>query len=266
MWRNPLKHALADGRPQFGLWQALASPYTAELCAGAGHDWLLFDGEHAPNDIRSMLAQLQAVAPYPSHPVARLPVAEPWIVKQYLDIGFKSLMAPMIDTAEQARALVAAAIYPPSGVRGVGAGLSRAAQWGRRSGYVPSADAEISLIAQVETTRGLSELDDIAATPGIDAIFLGMADLAADMGYPGQTEHPDVALAVDLAIGRIRAAGKAAGLMALDAGAVARRLGQGVTLLAVATDVALLRCGAEDTIRSARRVAAETPGPGILHG
>ena len=87
---NPLKLALAGRRAQIGLWQSLANPYTAEICADTGYDWLLFDGEHAPNTVQTLLAQLQAVAPYPVEPVARVPVGDAAIIKQYMDIGFRS--------------------------------------------------------------------------------------------------------------------------------------------------------------------------------
>ena len=137
---NPLKAGVAGGRLQVGLWQALASPYSAEICAGSDFDWLLFDGEHAPNDVPLMLAQIQAVAPYSVHPVARLPASEAWMIKQYLDIGFSTLMIPMVETAEQAATIVRACRYPPHGVRGVGTGLARAARWNRIADYVHGAD------------------------------------------------------------------------------------------------------------------------------
>src|SRR3954469_22193289 len=115
---NTFKTALAEGRAQIGFWQALASPVTAEICAGAGFDWLLFDGEHGPNDIPLLLAQLQAVAPYDVHPVARPPTSEAYIIKQYLDIGFQTLLVPFVESAQQAAELVRAMRYPPGGIRG----------------------------------------------------------------------------------------------------------------------------------------------------
>src|ERR1700754_1444706 len=113
---NGFKAALRDGRRQIGLWQVLASPITAEICAGAGFDWLLFDGEHGPNDVPSLLAQLKAVAAYPVHPIARLPSGETWLIKQYLDIGFQTLLIPFVESAEQAAELVRAVRYPPEGI------------------------------------------------------------------------------------------------------------------------------------------------------
>ncbi len=128
---NRLGQALGERRPQLGLWQALANGYTAEICALAGFDWLLFDGEHAPNDVPTLLGQLHAVSSHPTMPVARPPADDPVIIKQYLDIGFASLLIPMIESAEQARAMVAATRFPPLGTRGVASSTSRASALAR---------------------------------------------------------------------------------------------------------------------------------------
>ena len=131
---NPFKKALADKRAQIGLWLGLADHYTTEICAGAGFDWLLLDGEHSPNDLRSILQQAQVIAGYPgSHAIARVPVghghAGTALIKQYLDLGVQTLLVPMVDTAQQASDLVRALRYPPAGIRGVGG--ARASRWGR---------------------------------------------------------------------------------------------------------------------------------------
>jgi 4-hydroxy-2-oxoheptanedioate aldolase len=130
---NPFKRALAQKQLQIGLWLGLANPYSTEICAGAGFDWLLIDGEHAPNDLNSILAQLQAIAAYPaSHAIARVPVGHGHVgttlIKQYLDLGVQTILAPMVDTAEQARAIVQASRYPPQGIRGMAG--ARASRWG----------------------------------------------------------------------------------------------------------------------------------------
>ncbi|MGH6613339.1 aldolase/citrate lyase family protein [Sphingomonas sp.] len=253
---NPFKATLRAGRRQIGLWQALANPYTAEICAGAGFDWLLFDGEHAPNTIPTMLAQLQAVAPYPVHPVARLPVGETALIKQYLDIGFQTLLIPFVESAEQARILVRATRYPPAGVRGIGTGLARAARWNRTLDYLDAADAEICLLVQIETTAGLSDLDAILAVDGVDGVFVGAADLSAAMGYRGQPLHPEMAAVIDSVIARIVAAGKAAGTLALDVDTIARTARAGCSFIAVGTDVGLLAKGSVELARGAGGVVA----------
>lgn len=248
---NPFKAALREKRVQIGLWQALASPYTAEICAGAGFDWLLFDGEHGPSDVPMMLAQLQAVAAYPTHAVARLPVGETWLVKQYLDIGFQTLLIPFVESAEQAEGLVRAVRYGPAGLRGMGSGLSRAARWGRIPGYIDGADAEICLIVQVESVPGYERLDAIAAVDGVDAVFVGPADLSAAFGHRGDPGHPDMVARIEDALARIVAAGKAAGTLATDPSVAARARALGCTFVAVGTDIGLLAGGSADLARRA---------------
>ncbi|GGK17360.1 2,4-dihydroxyhept-2-ene-1,7-dioic acid aldolase [Deinococcus malanensis] len=240
MTENPFKVALARGKPQIGLWLALADPYSAELCAGAGFDWLAVDGEHAPNDLRSTLACLQAIAPYASHAVVRPPVGNEVIIKQLLDIGATTLLIPMVDSAEQARALVAATRYPPHGVRGVGAALARASGFGRDSGYASRANEGVCLLLQVESVAGLAALDEIASVEGVDGVFIGPADLAASMGHLGNPGHPEVQAAIQGAAGRIRTTGRAAGILSTDEAQARTYLSWGYTFVAVGTDVTLL--------------------------
>ncbi|MFC4638279.1 4-hydroxy-2-oxoheptanedioate aldolase [Deinococcus hohokamensis] len=237
---NPFRAALGRGAPLIGLWLALADPYSAELCAGAGFDWLAIDGEHAPNDVRSTLAALQAVAPYPAYPIVRPAVGNEVIIKQLLDIGAQTLLIPMVESAEQARALVSATRYPPRGVRGVGAALARASGFGRDAAYLSHADEGVCLLLQVESAAGLDALDEIAATEGVDGVFIGPADLAASLGHLGQPGHPEVQAAIEDAARRIRAAGKAAGILSTDEAQARTYLAWGYTFVAVGTDVTLL--------------------------
>ena len=246
---NAFKNALGT-KPQFGLWQALANPYSAEICAGSGFDFLVFDGEHAPNTVPLVLQQLQAVAPYPVEPMARLADSSHTLVKHYLDIGARTLLVPMIETLDQARAVVAATRYPPYGTRGVGAGLARVSRWNRIPDYLHHAEKEICLLLQVESRAGLALIEDIAALDGVHGIFVGPADLAADMGHLGNAGHPDVVTAVADAIERIVAAGSAAGVMALVRDQIDHYRRAGASFLAVATDVAILARGAEAAIRA----------------
>nr|WP_255639049.1 4-hydroxy-2-oxoheptanedioate aldolase [Deinococcus betulae] len=237
---NLFKAALKRGEPLIGLWLALADPYSAELCAGAGFDWLLVDGEHAPNDVRSTLAALQAIAPYPVQTLVRPPVGSAVLIKQLLDIGAHTLLIPMVETAEQARDLVAATRYAPRGVRGVGAALARASGFGRDAAYLQAADEQVCLLLQVESVAGLAALDEIAAVDGVDGVFIGPADLAASMGVLGQPGHPDVQEAIRDAARRIRAAGKAAGILSTDEAVARTYLEWGYSFVAVGTDVTLL--------------------------
>jgi 4-hydroxy-2-oxoheptanedioate aldolase len=237
---NTLKQALAERRRQLGLWQALADPYTAEICAGAGYDWLLFDGEHAPNTIQTLLAQLQAVAAFPVEAVARPPSDDPAIIKQYLDIGFRSLLVPMVESAEQARGAVAATRFPPRGIRGVASATSRASGFGARTDYLATAHEEVCLIVQIESRAGLDAIEAIAAVEGVDALFIGPGDLAGGLGHLGQPTHPEVQAAIGSAVERIAAAGKPSGIFALSVDDAKRWLAAGVCFVSLGTDVGLL--------------------------
>ena len=247
---NPFKQALKDGRRQIGLWQSMASPLTAEICAGAGFDWLLFDGEHAPNDVPSMLAQLQAVESYPSHAIARPPIGDVVLIKLYLDLGFQTLLIPLVDTAEQARQMVRAMRYPPDGIRGVGAGSARVARWNRVENYFQDADAQMCLLVQAETRRAIENLEAIAAVEGVDGIFIGPADLSASLGHRGNAAHPEVQAVIEDAIHRIVKAGKAAGILTSNNDWARRYLDLGATFVAVGTDVGIL---AKQTVALANR-------------
>lgn len=237
---NVFKSALARKELQIGLWLAMASPYTAEMCAGAGFDWLLLDGEHSPLDLRTTLAQMQAIAPYPSHAIIRPPVGDTVLIKQVLDIGAQTLLIPMIDTAEQARQMVEATRYPPAGIRGVGAGIARASRWGSIPDYVEKANQQVCLLLQVETSKGLENLDAIAHQPGVDGVFLGAADLSASMGYLGQPNHPAVMSAMTDAVKRILSAGKAPGVLCTDKSQARYFIDQGCLFVAVGVDTLLL--------------------------
>lgn len=259
---NGFKQALSGDRALIGLWQALAHPYPAEICAGAGFDWLLFDGEHAPNDIPSLLAQLQAVAAYPVHAVARPPVGTTALLKQYLDIGFQTLLVPFVETPQQAAELVRAVRYPPRGVRGVGVGLARAARWNRIEGYLDRADDEICLLVQIESRMGLDNLEAIAGVEGVDGVFVGPADLSAALGHRGRPDHPDMVAAIEDAISRIAAAGKAPGILATDPVVARRCAALGCRFIAVGTDVGLLSRGADDLAKTAGALAAHRTAVG----
>ncbi len=237
---NTFKAALRDGRHQYGLWLGLADPYAAEACATCGFDWLLVDGEHAPNDLRSTLAALQAVAPYPSHPVVRIPEGQTALIKQVLDIGAQTVMVPMVETAAQATELARAMRYPPEGVRGVGASLARSSRWNQYGDYVHTANGQVCLLVQVETIGAIGQLADIAAVDGVDGVFIGPADLSASMGLLGQPAHPQVRAVIEQAIATILAAGKAPGILCTDEALARHYAAQGARFVAVGVDTSLL--------------------------
>lgn len=236
---NSFKAAIAAGELQIGCWLGLADPYVAEISASTGFDWLLIDAEHAPNDLRSITAQLQVIAARTPHAMVRPPIGETWLIKQLLDAGAQSLLIPMVESGAQAKALVDAVTYPPHGVRGVGSALARASDFAGISDYLTTARQEICLLAQVENQKGMAALDDILAVDGLDGVFIGPADLAADMGFIGQPGQSEVKEAVITAIERIVASGKAAGILTLDKELqeVCRDLG--ATFIATEIDVTL---------------------------
>lgn len=245
--KNEFKAALRDrSRVQIGLWVGLADACCAEISAGAGFDWLLIDGEHAPNDVRSLLAQLQAVAPYPAHPVVRPVTGELNIIKQLIDIGARTLLIPMVESAEQAAALAKAMRYPPQGVRGVGTTLARAARWDRYPRYLYESNEEMCLLVQVETIKGIENIEAIAAVDGVDGIFIGPSDLSAAFGYLGQPGHAKMQEVIADAIRRIVGAGKPAGILTVDDTEARRYMQLGCTFVAVGIDAALLKRATEE--------------------
>lgn len=212
------------------------SPYLAEMAATCGYDWMTFDGEHAPNTVQTLLQQLQAVAAYDTHPLVRVVEGGAANIKQMLDIGFKTVMTPMIDTKEQAEAMVSAMRYAPRGVRGAGAAVTRASRWNRVPGYVAKVEDSLCLIVQAESPLALGNIEKIAALDGVDGIFIGPVDLATAMGFHGDTTRPEVQAAVEDGLKRIRAMGKGAGIFALNPEFADKCVTWGANMVAVACD------------------------------
>jgi 4-hydroxy-2-oxoheptanedioate aldolase len=242
--KNRFKEALQAGRAQIGLWSSLASSYSVEVIAGAGFDWLLLDMEHSPNDLESLLGQLQAAAPYATQPVVRVPWNDMVAIKRVLDVGAQSLLVPYVSSAEEAAAAVSYTRYPPRGVRGV-AGTTRATRFGRIKDYAKRAHQEIGLLVQVETAPALASLEAICAVDGIDGVFIGPADLHASLGFPGEIAHPEVKPRIDEAIRRIRKCGKAPGILTPSEADARHWLQCGALFVAVGADVGILARGAE---------------------
>jgi len=242
-FKNTFKQALYDRKAQIGFWLGLANPMVTEICVGAGFDWVLLDGEHSTNDLGTLMAQLQVIAGYPhTHAVARVPVGHGHVgttlIKQYLDLGVQSILVPMVDTAEQAQALVKAVRYPPYGIRGMGG--ARASRWGRIPKYAHEANDEICLLVQVETQEGLNNIEAIASVEGVDGVFIGPSDLSASLGHVGEQNHPVVRAAIEDAFAKILKAGKAPGFLTLDENLSKHYLSLGGVFMAVGTDGALL--------------------------
>ncbi|KIC32015.1 aldolase/citrate lyase family protein [Leisingera sp. ANG-S5] len=244
--KNSFKQALTQGKRQIGCWMSFADGQLAEIMGTCGFDWLVIDGEHAPNDIRSIRDQLMALAASPSHPVVRVPVGETWMIKQVLDAGAQTVLVPIVESAEQARELVRACHYPPKGLRGVGATAARATMFGTVSEYIQTADQEVCLLVQVENRAGMAALDEILQVEGIDGVFIGPADLSTDMGHQGNSAHPEVRAAIADAITRIKAAGIAPGILGTTDEATQAYADMGAQFLAVGIDVMVLARNARD--------------------
>lgn len=259
MPHNPFKAALAKGEPQYGIWAGFATGYGVEITASFGYDWMLIDGEHAPNTVPSILAQLQAVAPYSTAPIVRAVSHDPVLIKQLLDIGTQTLMIPMVETAQQARALVQATRYPPHGIRGVGGGLTRATRWDAVPDYINTAQKELCLIVQVESRAGVDNVAEIAAVEGVDAIFIGPADLSTGLGHVGNPSHPEVQEKIRHAIDATLAAGKVSGILAPAEDDARRYQSWGCQFIAVAIDISLMRQAALSNLARYRDNTQQRP-------
>ncbi|MGY4408368.1 4-hydroxy-2-oxoheptanedioate aldolase [Bradyrhizobium sp. LB7.1] len=237
--KNYFKAALRDRQVQIGFWLNLMSPSATEIAAGAGFDWLLIDMEHTANEPPDVVHHMRAAVGGTAEPAVRVPTNEPVLVKRLLDLGARTLLFPLVQSADEARAAVRATRYPPHGIRGMG-GTSRATRYGRVPDYAVRAADELCVLVQVETRAGLAEIEAIAGVEGVDGVFIGPGDLSFDWGYPGQHRRPEIWKAILHAGERIRAAGKAAGFMSLDEPENRELIAAGFTFLAVGIDSVLL--------------------------
>lgn len=250
---NKLKNQLVAGRTLYGLWVALQGAASTELSACIGYDWLLIDTEHTPNDVANVQRQLQAMAAYDSHPVVRPVNDDPANLKRLLDIGVQSFLIPNVESGEQAANIVKATQYPPQGIRGVSTALTRAAKWGMVDNYLNEAGNEICILAQVESVKGMQNLDDITNTAGIDGVFIGPADLAASMGHLGNAAHPEVQAAIVKCMIRIKELGKFSGILSGDQELVSRYTDLGARFIGIGCDTAVLAKGAKSLLESFKK-------------
>lgn len=239
-WPNGFRRRLLAGETLIGSWCALASPISTEILGLAGFDWLVLDGEHAPNDITTFVPQLMALKGSHSAPVVRPPCNEPVIIKRLLDIGFNNFLVPFVETAEEARRAVASTRYPPAGIRGVSVS-HRSNMYGTLPGYNQSINDNITVLVQIETRQAVDHIDAIAAVDGVDGIFVGPGDLSAALGYLGQPAHPEVLDVIKHIFDRARAAGKPAGILAPVEADARRYLEWGATFVAVGSDLGVFR-------------------------
>ena len=261
---STFRDALAAAEaPLVGLWNASGSAVAAEIMAGSGADLLLVDGEHGPISITEMLPILQAAAAYPVTTIVRVPWNDQVIIKQALDLGAVNVLVPMVSTAADAAAAVRAARYPGGegereGARGIGSALARSSRWGRIAGYVQGADAHVSVTVQIETAEGVANAAEIAAVDGVDAVFIGPADLAGSMGFPGRPSEPAVVAAVDAAIDAARSAGTPVGVNTFAEADADRCIARGASFVCVAADVTLMARGSEAAVARLKQAREAT--------
>ena len=236
---NHLKAALKAGRQQIGLWCSLASPFSTEIVAGSGFDWLLLDMEHTPNDLRDIYGQLQAMMEGTTQAVVRVPSDDPILIKRVLDSGVQALMIPNVEDAAQARRAVAATRYAPKGVRGFSQ-APRAARFGRVANYHTRCEAELLVTVQIESRQALANIEEIAAVEGVDGLFIGPGDLSTSLGYIGQQSHIDVVAVIEDAVRRIVLSGGIAGVLTPNEALVRRYMAAGTLFTAVGSDAGLL--------------------------
>ncbi|AAU37298.1 MULTISPECIES: 2-dehydro-3-deoxyglucarate aldolase [Basfia] len=237
---NQFRQKLLKGETLIGCWCALGNPITAEVLGLAGFDWLLFDGEHAPNDVLSFIPQLMAVKDSASMPIVRVPKNEPVIIKRVLDIGFYNVLVPYVESKEEAEEAVSATRYPPEGIRGVSVSH-------RNNGYATIPDYfkvindNIGVIVQIESQKGVDNVDEIAAVNGVDCLFVGPGDLSAALGYLGQPNHPEVQKVIQHIFATAKKHGKPCGILAPVEADARRYLEWGATFVAVGSDLGVFR-------------------------
>ena len=241
---NRLRADLKAHKTLIGCWLSLGSPITTEVLGLAGFDWLLLDAEHAPNDVLSLIPQLMALKDSRSAAVVRPPWNDAVVIKRLLDAGFHNFLIPFVETAEQARAAVAATRYPPQGVRGVSVS-QRSNRYGSVTGYFESINDHIAVIVQIESRTGVDGAAEIAAVDGVDALFVGPSDLAAGFGHLGNPNHPEVQDAIARIQQAAKAAGKPTGILAPAETDSRRYLAQGLSFVAVGSDMGLLRMASQ---------------------
>lgn len=238
--KNRFKAALKAGQRQIGVWCSIPDPSSVELLANCGYDWLLIDTEHTPIESTEAVALLRAAEPSPTTPIVRPGWNDMVDIKRLLDGGAQSLLIPYVQSADEARAAVAAVRYPPRGMRGV-SGLSRASRFGAIKDYNIRAEEEICLLLQLETVEAIEHLDEICTIDGVDGVFIGPADLAASMGHLGNAGHPEVKAKIVETIQRLTAAGMPAGFLSADQEMARAAADAGALFVAVDLDTALLR-------------------------
>ena len=240
MTKNIFKERLIRGDSLVGIFASLGSEMAAEVLGSSNIDYTLIDMEHAPNDLRNVVNQMQAVKAAGGECLVRIPVLDHIYVKRLLDAGATTIMFPQINNINDAMNAVKAIKYPPNGIRGI-AGATRANNFGRENNYVEVADEKICVICQIESLEACKNVKDIASTDGVDLLFVGPGDLSADMGFiknRNAIEVKEMALKV---LKDSNECNKPCGIMVSNITEAKEMLQLGFAIVAVTTDLVLLR-------------------------
>jgi 4-hydroxy-2-oxoheptanedioate aldolase len=246
MRENTVLSTWRAGGRTVGCWLSLANAYSAEALAGLGFDWVCVDLQHGLIDYQDLTTLLPAVSASRAVPLVRVPWNEPYEIMKALDAGAYGVIVPMVNDRAEAEQAVAACRYPPDGMRSFGP--IRAALYGGR-GYASEANAQIACIAMIETRDGLDNLDDIVSTPGLDAVYIGPADLALALGLPpvGDTDEPQHAAQVQRIADACRKAGIAVGIHTSSLAYAQKYLGAGFNMVTLGSDAGfMMRAAASD--------------------
>lgn len=247
---NKFKHGIESGVLQFGVAQETTSPDVAEVLATSKYDWLFIDGEHGPHTVQTILAIARTIAAYEMEAVVRIPEAGTGIIKQILDSGIQNIIIPKVESGEETESIMYWASYPPRGNRGFGATAVRAGRFGRHGDYLDRNVSEICILPQIESKKGMENIDAIAKTPGIGGIFLGPIDLSVDMGHGVNIFHPEVVEAMDFAVKHIKGLGVPVGTIAVTPEQAKHYADLGVSFLAFGADTAFLAAAADNTLET----------------
>ncbi len=243
-WENPVRKTLREGKPVVGITLTVASPEIAAQAAALGFDFLWIEMEHSPITLETLRNMVLATRGLPAVPFARVPVNELWTAKRVLDSGVLGVIFPFTSTPELARQAVAACKYPPEGGRGSGAGLATF-RWPAPEGYYDFADRNVMVVTVVEQVAAVENIEAIAATPGIDVLFIGTSDLAFSLGVRGDQQHLLVREAVAKVVAAAKRHGKILGAPVSDLPQIQSLMAQGFQFFQTRTELGYMTVGSK---------------------
>ncbi|MEM9715337.1 MAG: HpcH/HpaI aldolase/citrate lyase family protein [Pseudomonadota bacterium] len=248
---NSFLENIRSFNPQIGTWNMINTPMVSEIVASTGFDWAVVDMEHAPNEVETVMTQLQAFGEYPTAPVVRPPTNEPVVTKRLMDIGAPNLLFPMVNSGSEAAAAVASVRYPPYGIRGM-AGIHRGNRYGRTTDYMDRVEDQTGIIVQIESRQAVENIEEITLTEGVDGVFFGPADLSADMGIKGGINADETWALIENCAAQVRKLGKPAGTLVGSAEHAKQLFDKGLTFVAIGGDMGILARGLDKILADAK--------------